>query len=329
MAQRLIHGNGDEVISIRHDNPPVSTSKIIGVDDLITWCNGSITNASFVKRVIADYGPDFVIHFAALPLVQTGTRTTIPVFETNFMGTVNILEAIKENAWAGKNIGMIYVSTDKVYGDAGNKPYVENMPLNALAIYDSSKACADIVCRTYAKCFDLNLAIVRPSNVVGVGDLNTNRVIPRTIIPCMRGEAPVLYKTPYLREFTHVEDSCEAITYLLEDMVAGKKRGYSLDHRGQAYNIGSGIQADLETVVTEVLNHFPSIKPTWVEAPKLSRLEIPFQKLNTNKIHDTLRWVPGIRDLKILVDVTVDGWKEIWSELPSYIRKREILGWHG
>ena len=118
---------------------------MIGIRDRITWVRGSILDATLCKRVIADYGVETIFHLAALPLVQVATRTAVPIFETNFMGTVNLLEAVKENNWAGKIVRFIYISTDKVYGSAGERAYTEDMPLNGLAIYDSSKAAADLV----------------------------------------------------------------------------------------------------------------------------------------------------------------------------------------
>jgi CDP-glucose 4,6-dehydratase len=314
---------GVEVVSIRHDDAPFDTSSLIGIRDKITWAKGDICDGAFVKRVVADYGVESIIHFAALPLVQVATRTTVPIFQTNFLGTVNLLEAVKENAWAGKIVRFVFVSTDKVYGDAGPRAYTEDMPLNGLAIYDSSKAAADLVCRTYARAGLVPaLAVVRPCNIIAPGDMNLGRVLPRTIVPAMRSERPILYKTLYRREFMAVQDACQAIEML--DLYLRDKPDTA---HGQAFNIGSGEQRTLEEAVDEVLQFFPDVRPKWIEAPAISRIEIPFQLLDTTKMHQLTNW-KAKKDFGLIVSELVQWWKSNWERIPESVRSWRATGWH-
>lgn len=315
---------GHDVVSIAHDEHPYDTALLLGIRDKITWARGSILDENFVKRVIADYSVSTVFHLAALPLVQVATRTTVPIFEANFLGTIHLLESIKENFWAGKTIKFVYVSTDKTYGSAGNQPYTEDMPLNALAVYDCSKAAADMAVRTYAACgFIPSTVVARPCNIIAAGDLNFGRLLPRMIVPCLRGERPFIYKTTYYREFIAVEDAVEALLTL---------HGFLGSHHelvhGQAFNIGSGEQKSLEQVVNTVLKHFPGIEPEWIKPPALTRVEIPFQLLDTTKMMKTTGWRPLI-SFEATVERTINWWRDIWSSLPLGIRARRIVDWHG
>jgi CDP-glucose 4,6-dehydratase len=307
---------GNEIVSIRHDEKPFSTATALGIEQRITWCRGDILDGNLVKRVVADYAVSSIYHLAALPLVQVGTRTTVPVWETNIMGTINVLEAVKENFWAGKSIKTMIMATDKVYGDAGDKPYTEGMPLNGLSVYDASKACADLAARCYASQFKLPVSISRPCNVLAPADFNLGRVIPRTIVPAMRSEDPVLYRTNYLREFVWIED-------LVRGLICVQQSGLA----GHAYNLGSGHQASIEHAVSSVLEHFPGRHVKWIDPPSLSRIEIPYQKLNSAKARDELCWEAKV-DFPSAVAKTVQWWRGNWVILPSSVRSYRVEGWH-
>lgn len=323
LAKALLD-KGHEVVSILHDNRPFTPSKIIGVHDKISWAHGDLLDESFVKRVVADYAVESIFHLAALPLVQVGTRTTVPIFQTNIMGTVNLLEAVKENHWAGKNIRFIMMASDKVYGNAGEISYTENMPLNGLSIYDCSKACADMISRTYATCnFASLVSIARPCNTIIPGDLlNLGRILPRLIIPAIRGDSPGVYRTEYLREFIWVGDVVDALIALDEGLRTDPERFH-----GEAFNVGSGQQATLDEIVTLVMEHFPGIGVDWADPPAISRVEIPFQMLDTTKLKSYTTWKPRytlINSVRMLIDWTVDH----WDSLPEPIKNYKTQGWH-
>lgn len=319
MAELLLD-EGHEVISIEHDSHPIDTATLLNIRKKITWAKGSILDERFCKRVVADYGIEGIFHFAALPIVQVGTRTAMPVFQTNIMGTINLLEAVRENTLSGKDIVFIQVATDKVYGDAGSKSYTEDMPLNALAVYDSSKACSDLIARTYATSgFVKKLAVVRPCNIIARGDLNLGRVLPRLIIPCLRGEDPVLYKTDYRREFIDAEDACLAIYKIFENIDCANVHG-------EAFNIGSGEQKNMNEVVIEVLKLFPSRSIRYIEKPKESRIEIPFQKLSTDKIESIIGWRPQYTFSESVKDL-IFWWQYNWNRLPDYVKNFKVAGW--
>jgi dTDP-glucose 4,6-dehydratase len=303
MARRLL-SEGHEVISIMHDRLPVSTASLLDIEDKVTWCMGDIRDEQLVKRILGDYNIDYVFHFAALPIVEMGMRSCRPMFEVNFVGTLSILEALREATISGKDVGLLYVSTDKVYGPVEyGRAYREEDALNANAPYECSKAYSDSMVRMYVNMEYLKTGIVvRPSNEYGPADLNP-RIIPNTIRRCLRGEGPVIYDgVTYTREFTFVEDTIDAMMLLTEKGVSG-----------EAYNIGSGEQRDQKGVVREIMKWFPACLPDLQPPKKYTRKEIPYQILDSSKIR-RLGWKSktsfedGIRN-------TVAWWtehKELW-----------------
>ena len=292
---------GDEVVSVCHDLHPVTTAKLLGVEDKITWVNGDVQDETLMKRIMGDYSVKTVYHFAALPIVKMGAATCRPIFEVNFGGTLSICEAIREQNANGGDVGLFYVATDKVYGPVNwGRKYLEDDPLNANAPYETSKACADLTVRMYHSMKWISrLAVVRPSNEYGPGDLNS-RIIPNSIRCCLRGESPVIFDgMTYVREFTYVKDLASA-TLLIGD---------NLDKaNGEAFNVGSGELRNQEQTIAEILRHFPNSRSVFAKPPAWSRQEIPYQLLDSSKVHERFGWNPlwnfedGIRD-------TVEWWK--------------------
>ncbi len=274
MARRLL-SLGHEVVSISHDRVPMSTARLLDIQDKVTWCDGDIRDEQLIKRILGDYSIDYIYHFAALPIVEMGMRSCRPMFEVNFMGTLSILEAMREATVSGKDIGLLYVATDKVYGPVEyGRAYRENDALNANAPYELSKACADMTVRMYKNMdYAKNVIVVRPSNEYGPADLNP-RIIPNTIRRCLKGFGPVIYDgVTYSREFTYVDDTIDALMLLTEKGISG-----------EAYNIGSGDQKDQKGVVSEILKYFPEALPDLQPAKAYSRKEIPYQVLDSSKI---------------------------------------------
>lgn len=314
LAKALLE-RGDEVVSIRHDERPIDCAKLLGVDSEITWARGDITDESLVKRVLADYEISMVYHLAALPIVKMGTRTTRPIFETNLMGTLSVLEAIKEATAAKFDVGLVYLATDKVYGETDwGRAYKETDPLNAMAPYETSKACADMTCRMFHKMsFIKKLVVIRPSNMYGPGDFNS-RIIPNTIKRCLRGSNPILFKDlVYVREFTYFKDAVRAFIELGDSLMKPTfPTGWV---NGETFNVGSGQSRTQEQVVTEILRQFPNLKPELTEPEPHFRIEIPYQTLDHTKLAHTIGWEPWV-SFETGIKVTIEWWRlhpELWS----------------
>jgi len=266
---------------------------------------------TLVKRVISDYDIDLVYHLAALPIVRVGTRTVRPLYDVNLMGTLSILEALKEQTASGFDVGMVMMSTDKVYGETTyGRQYLETDPLDAMAPYETSKACADMTCRMFQRMgYIKRLSVVRPSNIYGPGDMNP-RLIPNTIRKCLKQQPPIIYKgITYVREFTFVDDFVDAMIRV------GK---FTLQQNGEiaeVFNIGSGETHTQEAVINLVLGGFPGLRSTIEEPPPHTRIEIPYQALDHSKITKQLGWQARTSFPQGL-SRTIEWWKthpELWN----------------
>lgn len=243
-----------------------------------------------------------VAHFAALPLVRTGTLVAEPIFDINVMGTVALLDAVKQLVAGGKKVLFLQVSTDKAYGDAGDRPYTEETPLLGSSVYEASKVAAEAACRAYqSQGLVPDLVVSRSCNIIATADLNW-RLIGVTIRSFLCGVPAKIYTNgQFVREFSAVEDSVDAQMLLLLR---------ADEYRGQAFNIGSGHQWTQEEAIIHIRDtHFPDGHIVRVDPPAHHRVEIFYQRLNCAKIEKALGWRPKRTVPEAVADV-VKFWQE-------------------
>jgi|GEM_PF-945823 len=293
------------VVSIEHDKHPRCTSKIIGVHDDIIWCSGSIEDLDLILRILADYEVTDVIHTAALPIERGGYFTGIPYFKTNVLGTVNVMEGIKEQKNNGFNINCIHFSSDKAYGDLGFTPYVETMRVNPTSIYSCSKACSDLVALSYYFVFNLNVSVVRFCNIYGYGDTNP-RIISNTITKCLENKNPIIFENlDTVREYIYIDDVCSATNQILTNMSIAS---------GEIFNIGSGETFRQSEVVEKILAYFPHLTAIYQQALPYTKNEIKFQKLDSKKFQTRFSWLPETSfddGIKLTIDTYKNSLKRI------------------
>src|SRR6185503_7672250 len=157
-----------------------------------------------------------VFHLAAQTIVGIANRNPLSTFESNIRGTWNLLEACRRSPLV-KSI--VLASSDKAYGDQATLPYNEAMPLQGRHPYDVSKSCADLISQSYAHTYGLPVCVTRLGNLYGGGDLNWNRLVPRTSRSALRGERPVLRSDgSFVRDYFYVEDGALSYMHLAEQM---------------------------------------------------------------------------------------------------------------
>ena len=234
-----------------------------------TLVNGDVMNLELLKRILNDYEIDTVFHLAAQSIVKLANTNPKDTYLSNVIGTVNVLEAVRQ---INPKIKVICASSDKAYGIHDDLPYTEDMDVRAGDPYSTSKACSDLVAQSYAKTYDLNVNIVRSANVYGY-DLNLSRIIPSTITRILKGQKPIMYSgvANFKREFIHVTDVCMAYNIVADN---GKP--------GEAYNIGDDEFHTIKDVVIricEIMEYSPEI-----EIINRPFKEIPFQYLSAEKL---------------------------------------------
>lgn len=192
--------------------PPTAPSlfEISGIQDKITSIIGDIRDFDSLKKAFDMAQPEIVIHLAAQPLVRESYQNPRYTYETNVMGTVNILECVRQSDCVKS---FLNVTTDKVYR---NKEwewgYRENEELDGYDPYSNSKSCSELVTHSYKNSFfsegagtnTVAISTARAGNVIGGGDFAADRIIPDCIRAALAGE-PMVVRNPYsTRPYQHV-----------------------------------------------------------------------------------------------------------------------------
>lgn len=190
-------------------NPSLFT--LAKIDQLVNSIKGDIRDREFLLKTIQKCKPEIVIHMAAQPLVRESYINPVETYETNVMGTVYLLDAIRRT---GDVRAVVNVTTDKVYE---NKEwewgYRESEPFGGYDPYSNSKACSELVTSAYRNSFfnpdeytkhNVALASARAGNVIGGGDWATDRIVP-DCIRALSERKPVLIRNPHsTRPWQHV-----------------------------------------------------------------------------------------------------------------------------
>jgi len=246
---------------------------------------GDISNYSNFENILVQYNIDNVYHLASQAIVKTAAKAPLATYATNIFGTICLLEAIRNvSTHYNKNISTYVMSTDKCYGSHEKLPYKEDMSFIVDDIYSSSKACEDIIARSYAFNYNLPIVVGRPCNAYGI-DFNWTRLIPSLAKSCFNNEDLVLNRGSYnyLREYIYVKDLVKAISLLVDNIDTTK---------GDAFNISSGYIFDTKYIVEtflELSNYNKDLK--FKEREKTFK-EIENQYLDSTRLRETTNWKP-------------------------------------
>tara|TARA_Y100001970_G_C14247311_1_gene869201 strand:- start:3742 stop:4794 length:1053 start_codon:yes stop_codon:yes gene_type:complete len=173
-----------------------------------------------LKMIIAKVNPDIIIHLAAQPLVIESVQNPISTFEVNILGTVNILEASRNQK---KLKSILIVTTDKVYkNNEKNTYFSENNELGGDDPYSASKASAEIICNSFNNSFfknsKINLASARAGNVIGGGDVSPNRLVPDIFRAIKKNNNLKIRNKNHVRPWQHVLDCNNGYLTLIEKL---------------------------------------------------------------------------------------------------------------
>jgi CDP-glucose 4,6-dehydratase len=221
------------------------------VKELANYSNFSYFNVNIADcdfdSLLDDIQPDLIFHFAAQSQVLDALSDPLFTFETNIKGTWNLLESCKNIVPKSK---IIFSSSDKVYGETLDLPYLESNKLQSVYPYDVSKISSDFICQTYKEIFRLDIKIFRSVNIFGPYDLNFNRIIPSVLRDISYGKNPRIRSNgEALREYIYVDQLIENIDYLVYS------KNSSLNY---IYNFGSGNSFKVIELVNLILESVDS-----------------------------------------------------------------------
>ncbi len=284
VAERLLE-EGAEVIVL--DRPPAESSRFVlrGLHERCTAVAADLLDTASLRTAIEDHGVQAVFHLAATAIVGSAETSPLNTYEVNVRGAWNLLEACR--VAHTPPVRVVVASTDKAYGVHKNLPYREDHALQPRYPYDASKACADIIARSYAHTFGLPVAVTRFGNVFGGGDFNFSRLIPGTIAALLAGERPVIRSNGLMeRDFLYAEDAVTAYLAVAR----------SLDRpelHGRAWNASIGRAVSVLEVVTRLIEISGLALEPDVHGHGTPHGELERQWLDSSAIAADLGWTPA------------------------------------
>lgn len=286
--------------------PPTDPSLfyVAGLEDTLQSMIGDIRDLESLKAVFVSVQPEIVFHLAAQPIVRDSYRAPVYTYETNVMGTVNILECVRLNPCVKS---FLNITTDKVYENKEwEYGYRECDPLDGYDPYSNSKSCSELVTHSYAKSFfaDGHTAIStsRAGNVIGGGDFANDRIIPDCIRAVSSGKDIIVRNPHSTRPYQHVlEPLAVYMAIAMGQYEDRQKQGY--------YNVGP---EDKDCVTTgDLADLFCKAwgdGAKWVDQYDGGPHEANFLKLDCSKLKRAFAWTPRY-DVAEAVQKTVEWTK--------------------
>lgn len=288
--------------------PPTEPSlfKIAKIDEGIRSVICDIRQMAPLKEAFDAARPEIVFHLAAQPLVRESYQDPRGTYETNVMGTVNVLECVR---LSDSVKSFVNVTTDKVYE---NKEwewgYRENETLNGFDPYSNSKSCSELVTQCYKNAFFLDgrlaISTARAGNVIGGGDFAKDRIIPDCIRAVMENKDIIVRNPSSTRPYQHVLEPLFA--YLL---IAAKQ--YEDGKLAGCYNVGPDEEGCYQTgKLVDLFCKTWGEGAKWVDKSDSGPHEANFLKLDCSRLKATFGWKP-VWGLDRAIQKTVE-WTQCW-----------------
>ena len=252
-----------------------------------TFIYSDINDYKKLKNEVKIFKPDFIFHFAAQPLVIESYKNPQNTFQTNFSGTLNLLETIKT---LEKECVSIFITTDKVYeNQENNKPFKESDPLGGIDPYSASKAASEILIHSYYNSFfknnNIKVGTVRAGNVIGGGDWSKDRLIPDIIKSAMESKKLLIRNPGSTRPWQHVLDPLSGYLNLAIRLSKSPNKFYGSWNFGPEVNKNITVKQIIELSINEGLDIRFSYN-------KCGEYESNFLSLSIEKSKNYLKWIP-------------------------------------
>ena len=287
---KILINAGAKVVGYALEAPTnPSLFKLSNIEKDMISIIGDIRDYEHLKSVFDKYQPELVIHLAAQPIVRDSYKDPRYTYDTNVMGTVNILECVRLTESVKS---FLNVTTDKVYlnDDIPNHPFKEDEPLDGYDPYSNSKSCSELVTHSYKKSFFADgrcaISTARAGNVIGGGDCANDSIIP----DCIRAigqNKEIIVRNPYsTRPYQHVLEPLYIYLEIIEKQYKDHKyEGY--------YNVGPDDCDCVNTgdLVTKFCKAWGN-NLTWVNKHDGGPHEAAFLKLDNSKIKEVFGWKP-------------------------------------
>ena len=306
---RILVGAGAEVTGYALPAPTQpNLFELAGLEGKMTSVLGDIRDFDALFAAFQEARPEIVLHLAAQPIVRDSYKDPAGTYETNVMGTVNILECVRRTPGV---VSFLNVTTDKVYhNNEWIWGYREDEPLDGFDPYSNSKSCSELVTHSYLNSFFTGesapaISTARAGNVIGGGDFANDRIVPDCVRAVQSGEALGVRNPHSTRPYQHVLEPLFA--YL---MIA--RRQYEDKGLAGWYNVGPD-ECDCVTTgqLVELFQEKWGEGFRWLDqAEENAPHEANFLKLDCSKLKTTFGWSPRWH-IEEAVEKTVE-WTRVW-----------------
>lgn len=308
-----LHELGAEVIGVAKDPFTERDNYVLaGLNHKIVDLRGDITDGEQMKEIFKKYQPEIVFHLAAQPLVRLSYEIPVETYQTNVIGTINIMEAMRVTD--SVKVGVM-ITTDKCYE---NKEqiwgYRENEPMGGYDPYSSSKGAAEIAINSWRRSFfnpvdygkkhHVSLASVRAGNVIGGGDWAIDRIIPDCIRAIETNKTIEIRSPKAIRPWQHVLEPLSGYMLLASKMWKDPTK-YC-----EGWNFGPNTEsiANVWTVASKLIENYGSGKLKDVSNPNALH-EAKLLLLDINKAKFKLEWIPRM-NINQCLDLVADWYKQ-------------------
>ncbi|EMN01261.1 CDP-glucose 4,6-dehydratase [Leptospira noguchii str. 1993005606] len=263
---------------------------LLKLKDSMQHVEGDVRNFDHMNQVMNDFKPEIVFHLAAQALVKESYDDPIVTFSTNILGSVNLLESVRNCS----NVkSLVYVTSDKCYENTGWVwGYRETDPLGGYDPYSASKAAAELAYSSYFRSFfakreGFGAASARAGNVIGGGDWSADRIIPDCVRAIQSGDKIILRSPDSTRPWQHVLEPLSGYLTLAKRLYEDPKKFSS------AWNFGPSTQKvrTVFEVSQSIVNHMAKNRVEIEKTPS-QIYEAHLLQLNCDKAHQLLNWYP-------------------------------------
>jgi len=313
LAKSLV-AKGANVIGLMRNQKKGTLLYVDNIIDDVTIVNGELIDKDLLFRIISEEQVEYIFHLAAQVEVGVGVLNPYITFESNIKGVYALLEAVRQCGDLVKSV--VIASTDKAYGsyESDMMPYKEDYPLIPMYPYDVSKACGDMIARSYASdVYNLPIVVTRFCNIYGPGQLNFSALFPdgirsalgySTFIPRGNGEQ--------VRDFIYIDDVID-----LYIKISKKLADNPASCAGEVFNAGTNSPITVKEVLKEVYqavdnySDYEMIEESMVSKKTIG--EINYQYMNYEKAYKYFGWKPS-HNLKDGTQKTIEWFKKYLSD---------------
>ena len=276
-----------------------------------------LRDAHAVRQSLELTEPEIIFHLAAQPLVRRSYHEPFTTFDTNVLGLVNLLEAVRDTPSVR---ALVNATTDKVYLEQATVAgYREDHPLGGHDPYSTSKACAELVTECYRKSFfndsGPRVATARAGNVIGGGDWSQDRLVPDLVRAASSGSTLQIRNPEAVRPWQHVLEPLSGYLRLGQQLLAGKPAE-------GPWNFGPAADATLpvQALVALMQSHWPQLRSEHQQGPHPH--EAGILRLDASKAAQQLGWHP-VWNAQTTLQSTIQWYRDYYER--DHLCSRENL----